>query len=568
MAGGFLALVPDGPVAADGGLAAGLRFRGWRAADVSPEWAEVWVRVGAAPPVAVDGGVLTLGAVFRRRATAPAPAGDEAPRFAAALCRTSWGAYAAVAREAGQVWLFRDPSGAREAIAWRKGAAWVIADSFDHLPDALAPDLSVDWDAVTDFARRSVAAAARPGLKGLVAPAAGEAVALGSGERAQVWTPMVWAGAPSPDAPATALRAALSEVCEAWTGAYGSLLAEISGGFDSALVATAARATPEGGSVMGALNYYGDRREGDERRWALAAAAAAGLELHTFAKPPRALVEADFAETAGGPRPSYAALDPARDRHTAETVARLGAQALFSGYGGDAAFYQMPSALPVADYLREAASCGSFGPVPLAAARWLRRSVWSLLSEARRGRLETDRVSYLTPFLGPRTCIWPDAAHPWLDGVAALPPGKRLQVLHLAISQLACGRSRRGAAADLLYPLMSQPVVEAALVIPSWRLVEGGRDRSLARSAVRDLLPPEIVERRSKGMLTSYYTRQVAESLGFLRPYLLDGRLASEGVLDRAAMEAALHPDRLIWRGDGAALLNAAAIEAWVRHWA
>ena len=55
--------------------------------------------------------------------------------------------------------------------------------------------------------------------------------------------------------------------------------------------------------------------------------------------------------------------------------------------------------------------------------------------------------------------------------------------------------------------------------------------------------------------------------LPFLRAYLLDGRLAAEGVLDRAGLEARLTEDALRWRGGAAQILAAVSVEAWVRRW-
>ncbi|WP_236611829.1 asparagine synthase-related protein [Phenylobacterium zucineum] len=530
-------------------------------------WAEVWLRGEQPPLVSRQAGALTIGRVFHAREMNAGIEGG-APPALSDLCRSRWGAYVAMVQEGAETWVLRDPSGAGDAVAWRASGTVVISSSLDQLPPALAPDVSVDWDVVTDFVRRALSAAGRTALTGVVSPVAGEAVEVASGRRVQLWRPADAARAPAPREPARALAASLDDVCATWTGAYGALMAEVSGGFDSALVAVTARRSAAGGRIGADLNYYGDRREGDERRWAACAAAAADLPLLAHAKPVRALTEADFAETANGVRPSFTALDPVRDRHTAGELNRHKADALLTGYGGDAVFFQMPSALPAADYLAEPGWRTIFDPFFLGTSRWLRRSVWSVLSEARRARLETDRVSYFAPFLGPRAReAGQGLSHPWLEGIGTLPPGKQLQVLHVVVSQLTFGRSRRGEAADLLYPLLSQPLVETALAIPSWKHLDGGRDRALARSVAADRLPPEIVARRSKGMLTSYYARQVCESLGFLRAYLLDGRLAAEGVLDRAAMDAALHPDRLIWRGDGIGLLSAAALEAWVRRW-
>ena len=110
-------------------------------------------------------------------------------------------------------------------------------------------------------------------------------------------------------------------------------------------------------------------------------------------------------------------------------------------------------------------------------------------------------------------------------------------------------------------------MLELCLSVPSFELVRGGRDRALAREAFAPWLPASIVDRRSKGGLTSWYSRRVAASAPALREHLLDGVLARAGLLDGAAMEAALDPDDLIRSPDAVDLIGAAAVESWVRYW-
>jgi asparagine synthase (glutamine-hydrolysing) len=195
--------------------------------------------------------------------------------------------------------------------------------------------------------------------------------------------------------------------------------------------------------------------------------------------------------------------------------------------------------------------------------------VWSVLRQARHGRDGlASAAPESAPFWGPRARQATGApVHPWLADLPALTPAKRVQVQALMGMQAAWHRSRRGAAARIIHPLLSQPIVELALSIPVWRLLGGGRDRALARSAFTPWLPAMVAERQSKGALTSDYTKRVAASLPFLREHLVGGVLAEAGVLDAAAVDAALDPDQLIWNGAGARLSQAALIESWVRHW-
>ncbi len=95
---------------------------------------------------------------------------------------------------------------------------------------------------------------------------------------------------------------------------------------------------------------------------------------------------------------------------------------------------------------------------------------------------------------------------------------------------------------------------------------EEGRNRVPVRQAYADRLPASVVGRRSKGTPTGFLARLIERDADLLRPFLLDGCLAIHGVIDRAAVEAALAPgparDLRFAR-----LLQLADAEAWARSW-
>ena len=200
----------------------------------------------------------------------------------------------------------------------------------------------------------------------------------------------------------------------------------------------------------------------------------------------------------------------------------------------------------------------------VAAARWGARSVWSILSRAGRGPAPpapSGTPGWLTPLASP---VPP---HPWLTDSPRLGPARRIQIEGLIDGPGFSAASRQTAVVDLRHPLLAQPVVEACLSIPTDRLTLG-RDRGLARRAFADRLTPEIAARRSKGDLTAYYGRRIAVSLPALRPWLLDGALCAQGLLDRRRIEQALTTEHLIWRGGYREIMIAATMESWWRTWA
>ena len=144
---------------------------------------------------------------------------------------------------------------------------------------------------------------------------------------------------------------------------------------------------------------------------------------------------------------------------------------------------------------------------------------------------------------------------------------KRRQILGLVQGVGLHGPSLQTQAAAVIHPLLSQPVVEACLALPTHQLALGRRDRGLARRAFGDRLPSTILDRRSKGEMTAFYGRMIADGLDVLRPWLLEGRLAAMGLIDREGAEALLTRESLAWRGGYVDIMVTAAIEGWVRTW-
>jgi len=381
-----------------------------------------------------------------------------------------------------------------------------------------------------------------------------------------IWRPEIFAAArrrDTPDRLAEELVHRVDVSVGALIGPRARVVAEVSGGLDSAIVAGALQRLGLADRVAAWLNHYADRPEGDERAYAQKVTERLGVQLTTARLPVRALTEADFTAVAHGPRLPFNALVPVRDADLASRLEAAGAQALVSGQGGDAIFYQMPTADILADELRAGGLAGLHGANVPALARWLRRSCWGVMGEALRRAPATSGESEIArvPRLGA------ERVHPWVRAAGRLAPAKRRQILGLANIHVANGACRASAQAELLYPLAAQPVIEFCLAVPAALLTHGGRDRALARAAFAASLPPEVRHRRKKGELTAFHAQTVAASLGFLRDYLLGGCLAEAGVLDRQRLERVLNRDHLLWRAGAGDVLMAAATEAWVRHW-
>nr|WP_303682940.1 asparagine synthase C-terminal domain-containing protein [Brevundimonas naejangsanensis] len=472
------------------------------------------------------------------------------------VIRTAFGGYVLVRREAASAAVLRDPSGALEAVGWRRPGVVVIASK---PVDALFPvDAKIDVDPLAIMAKRPGEYFHDLAVTGFAPVGAGALVDVGpEGWRAtQLWRPADLYRRRGDLPSHEAIRRTVEMSVRALAGDDGPWVAEVSGGLDSAVVAAAlGRAGRK--QVSGWVNHVFPDAEGDESAYADAVAKRLGFELMRAPRLGFLLDEDVLAQASSGFRPGTNDLDPGYNADIDRRICALGAAGAITGQGGDAVFFQMATPLIGIDELQER-GLGARSAVLMDVARWNRRSAWpgTWIKAWRNGRRAAGQASRRGA-----------APHPWLEDLRGVPPAKRMQISALAYCQTfqqAAVRTRNG---WCLNPLLSQPVVELGLGISSTDLTRGGRDRALVRSAFKDLLPELIIQRRSKGDVSAFYGRTVSHNLPFLRGYLLDGRLAAQGLVDRSRLESELAHSDLLWRGNHAEVLSLALLESWVRQW-
>lgn len=491
------------------------------------------------------------------------------------LCRSHWGRYIAILHgpPPASSAIFRDPSGQMGCLTWALGDVTAVASDLLSIPRWLRPhSLALNWSRIGDLLAAPSNHISDSMFDGMASVRPGDLQVLGTGPRepTAVWRPAdyVEGSQRTLEGAACDLRARVDACTKALVGNYDRVVAEISGGLDSAIVAGSIAETNCSPRVAQWLNRVGDRAEGDEQAYARAVTDRIGATLAISHKPLAPLTDADFRDLADSTWPAINGADAARDRDEVERLAACGGQAIVSGQGGDAVFYQMPTPLIMADEFRRRGLRGLVSPVLADVARRTRTSVWEVVGAA------VHDLKGKTILGAPRTLAPAGAKaardnHPWLSDARAkeISGAKRVQIAGLVTAQLLHGDSRRARHADLLYPLLAQPVVELCLSIPSPDLAGGAFDRPFARSTFADRVPDLIVQRRAKGDLTSYFSRLVAASLPTLRGLLLEGCLCEARVLDRRKVEGLLDVDVLIQQGGATEILWAATAEAWVRHW-
>ncbi|WP_369059048.1 asparagine synthase-related protein [Caulobacter sp. 73W] len=447
----------------------------------------------------------------------------------------------------GKPLVFNDPLGGQECLVWRLGTAVLVSSEIPTQAIVRPTNLGIDWIGLANhLPNLSLAPEAAP-LTGVTTVGPGCLYDPDSGQQTRVWSPAtVISSAPSRAAvDPVALRDIVDDTVATLAQGRERIISDISGGLDSAIV-TAALAR---GRRVGGVHQRFPEPEGDEFIHARSIADRLGVPLTILDRGPIAWTASLIEATADGARPSTNAIDCLFDQLLADHLERENADALFTGHGGDAVFYQSPNVNLFAEALLS--SSGGRGRLTAAANVAYRRrsSYFGLIRDAWR--------SHRAP---------PEGQVPgWLADAHRVSPARRMQIVGLNYARHRFGRSLRERVCDLIDPLFSQPVVEWCLRTPIMGLTGGDIDRTLAREAFSERLPQRVVWRARKGDVSVFFSKSILNSRAFLRDYLLGGRLREKGLLDPKKVEAALDPQAILWRHVIDQVLPPLAAEAWVR---
>lgn len=541
-----------------------------------------------------DQGVV-LGKLFRNNAaeTQSAPTVDdfhdaESERLIESrgrrLIDCYWGCYVAFLRTAdGRVrYVLRDPTGGLQCHLIKSAGVDVVLSDIRDCVGLNLPAFSIDWEHVVAFLERVRLVTRTTGFKEVAQLYAGECLAIeyqdavASVSRSFYWHPVsIFETRRIEDLEEArrTLRTAVRHCVHAWTSSYDNIVHELSGGLDSSIVA-ACMADAKADAEVLCFNYYTEITEGDERSYARAVAQSTGFEfLESEARVSDTKLEALFDRTRVSTPAMLGAVSSTellrqsilRERH---------AGAVFSGRGGDHLFQEGRTPLIAADYARSHRIRPHLFRVVKDVSRLTGKSIWSVWSSVvRHGLLgQAFDVYSLLEFRSllnddAREIALPSAyTHPWVTEAQELPPAKILQIFHVVDCQAFFGRPCQNA--EKVHPLISQPIIERCLQIPTYILSHGGRSRRLVREAFEKDVPAKVIQRQLKGGTTSHFTRMFTGQSGYLREILLDGVLVGEGVLDRHKLETALSERELIRAGGLLPIVCALAAETWLSTWA
>jgi asparagine synthase (glutamine-hydrolysing) len=496
------------------------------------------------------------------------------------LVRSFWGGYVALLADsqARCGYALRDCSGKIPCYYRRFRDVTIVFADVGDLAALELPAPTVNWGYLAAFIYSSQAQVRACAFNEVHEILAGECLKVQGRSVSQtaLWDPRTICSERRIDRYETAvaeLREVTQKCIDAWVRSYDPMLLGLSGGFDSAVVLGCLSRSPARPGIT-CLNQYTAVPHEDEREYARAAAVRAGVRLLEL--PMNSAADRFDSRLLSAPqtcKPSVTALFRLLEINLVNRIAEeTGARTLWTGQGGDHIFLQTADTWSAADYLEARGLRPGFIAAVRDAAVLSRQPYWFVLRSAysrRRGARPAPNSSAQTAYFVAPTALPGNVdeyvSHPWTADPGDLPRGKQMQIRFL--SQVV-NRHRpiaRLEGAPQHHPLLSQPLMDVCLQIPTYLLLRGGRERGLAREAFADRVPESILHRRDKGSIISYATEMLRQSEPFVRELLLDGVLAGAGVIVREELEPYIVHGQPFREEHLMPLVACIAAEVWVR---
>jgi asparagine synthase (glutamine-hydrolysing) len=496
------------------------------------------------------------------------------------LIASYWGRYVAfIAHErSGKKSVLRDPMGGLPCFHTERSGVVVL---FSLLQDCLQlglGDFSINWRYVTMRAAVGPFHSKQTALNEIAELQPGGCLTL-EGSRLSsdlLWNPQKIALSDpieDPQAAATQLRSTCKTSVHAWASCHDSIIHRLSGGLDSSIVMGCLQDAPTRPRMTSHVYYHPKFSQTDPRYFARLSAARAGCELLERDRSQETFRFEELMSIAlsAKPLPHLAHLETSAWERS--LAADRQATAIFSGDGGDPLFCRFGKDHTVSDYIlrhgiRPHAFRLAFRMAPL-----VQMSLWALLLKSFRRNLHQDEgiVSprgLVTAAASRSVSQSDDYLHPWFRSHPDIGPGK---LLHIRLA-LYFGQPSYRPAAELenieeVHPLLSQPLIELSLRIPTYVHLASGRERGLARQAFEPDVPGEILNRFWKGRAGEHPKEQLMKHGAYVRELLLDGMLVREGILDRRKLEDELSERPTVGGGSVMEIFDHIVTESWLQRW-
>ena len=494
------------------------------------------------------------------------------------LIRDYWGSYIGIFRSEGCISIVADPTNSIPCFYIDRQGVRII---FSHLEKCQFSDLgelTLDREFISHLLIYDKIQNGQTGFSEIKEVLGGQRVSkTGPNSNTDLlWDPRRFAtevNAPSVKDAADKMRRSVEYVTQSWAMEFENIAVNLSGGLDSTIVLSCLNNSGYECRIN-PIHYSVGSDDYSEASFARIAAAYFGSKLDDVvldAAPPLPSINSHPLST----RPHRHFLGSSMEN--AFQQISLNPEAIFTGQGGDHLFQADPTNLGFADFIFTRGFEKAWLEELLNSAILSEESIWSVLRSAMTTISAKGRPSAMVEGLSKKAR---SAAHAigfsfdgrtvvpeWAQAPAGTPPAKFDQVSRLLHLFLVREPLDRPIYRNFINPLISQPLIEYCLQLPSYVLCAHGVSRGLARLAFKDRIPNAIAERIIKGDTSNFFVNQLERDGEAIRQELSDGELVSQGFISEATAKS-LYNARQIHKHPAAhRLLFYYAAEGWLRSY-
>ena len=374
-------------------------------------------------------------------------------------------------------------------------------------------------------------------------------------------------------------RALLSQAVRRRLRSSSPVLAELSGGMDSASVVCAADYLFAGGEAqtprIDTVSFYTDSEtDWDEQAFFSEVERQRGAKgVHIRLDPEAIFRLAPAAPESATPGSEFR--DQSALRQLEQFMLAQRHRVVLSGLGGDEVLGGVPTPFPE---LEDLLARGHLFDMAHSLKVWAlaQRKPWiHLLLESARGFLPTFLVN--NPPAKPFTSwLCRDFVQRHRAAVAGYPSRLRLfgslpsfqenvATFEVLRRQIGCIPLPAHPPCEKRYPLLDRDLVSFLFAIPREQLVRPGQRRSLLRRALRGVVPDSVLNRKRKGFVATCPLRQVSKNWAQLEALTTDMCLDSAGIVDPLRIREAFAQARDGHEVSLPLLLRTLSLELWLR---
>lgn len=324
---------------------------------------------------------------------------------------------------------------------------------------------------------------------------------------------------------------------KAWIGDVPGVCVELSGGTDSSGVMLLLHDVLPADKKLIAVNYIDSKTPGsNEIAYAQETADACSAPLHFLDWQTTSILD-KLPHNFFPNRPNTFLLSENLRKQLHAVAIDNGCPELMNGQGGDHVFCSPPPKHALADYVLQ---CGLRGCThPLQELSGAYRAPWpSIINNnikavgnfyRKRHSIEPYETAHLNKHFLQELTQEPFYLNETLKKIY---PGKAMQIASICHAVAYAERDQTAPTMCRTHPLISQPIIELALQIPTYQSFKDGYDRIFFRRAVSRIKKITPLWRRIKGHTTGSMSKQFAHHASEIRDIILNGKLAAKGIIN------------------------------------